>query len=205
MRRLTLLLTVILAAAANGQAAQRAATTRRMVAIRIETTLGTIEADLDSAHAPITVTNFLIYVDAHLFDNSEFFRAVTMGNQVGNPVKIEVIQSRRSATAGTRNPPITLERTSVTNLRHIDGTLSMARSAQPNSASDQFFICIGQQPELDFGGKRNPDGQGFAAFGQVTKGMDIVKKIQTQPLKTTGNPQELIAPVVIRRIVRVFP
>lgn len=205
MRRLIALLALAMAAAgANAQTAQSAAATRRMVLVRIETTFGTIEAELDSAHAPITVTNFLHYVDAHLFDNSEFFRAVTLGNQEGNPVKIEVIQSRRSEAAGPSDSPITLERTSVTRITHIDGTLSMARSASPNSGSDQFFIGIGSQPELDFGGKRNPDGQGFAAFGQVTKGMDIVKKIQSGPLQT-GNPQWLVTPVTIKRVVRVFP
>ncbi len=77
----------------------------------------------------------------------------------------------------------------------------MARSADPNSANSQFFVTIGEQPELDFGGKRNPDGQGFAAFGQVTKGMDIVRKIQNQPLQA-GNPQYLVTPVTILRVVR---
>ena len=74
--------------------------------------------------------------------------------------------------------PILLERTSETGLRHLDGTISMARF-QPDTAVSDFFICIGEQPELDFGGMRNPDGQGFAAFGQVTAGMDVVRTIQS--------------------------
>jgi len=195
MRRLILLLPLLLVATAGAQV------TRRVIPIRIETTMGIIDAELDSIRAPITVTNFLNYVDSHRFDGGSFFRAVTMGNQEGNPVKIEVVQSQRSRTAGPTDPPITLERTSLTGLKHLDGTLSMARGALPNSASDQFFICIGAQPELDFAGKRNPDGQGFAAFGQVTRGMDVVKKIQTGPLQA-ANPQWLVTPVTIIKITR---
>jgi peptidyl-prolyl cis-trans isomerase A (cyclophilin A) len=77
-------------------------------------------------------------------------------------------------------PPIKLERTSVTKLLHKDGTLSMARDG-PDTATSDFFICIGDQPSLDYGGKRNPDGQGFAAFGRVLLGMDVVRKIQAAP------------------------
>ncbi|MBI3721615.1 MAG: peptidylprolyl isomerase, partial [Fimbriimonas ginsengisoli] len=76
--------------------------------------------------------------------------------------------------------PIKLERTNETGILHLRGTISMARDG-PDTATSDFFICIGDQPSLDFGGKRNPDGQGFAAFGRVTKGMEVVKKIQTWP------------------------
>jgi peptidyl-prolyl cis-trans isomerase A (cyclophilin A) len=168
------------------------------IPITIETSLGPIEAELDSVHAPVTVTNFLRYLDAHLLDQSEFFRTVTMANQPDNAVKIEVIQSHAPAVTRAREfPPIPLEPTSVTGLKHHDGSLSMARSG-PNTATDQFFITIGEQPELDFGGKRNADGQGFAAFGWVTKGMDVVQKIQTG----AANGQNLVAPVAILRVVR---
>jgi len=85
----------------------------------------------------------------------------------------------------------------VTGLRHLDGVISMGRS-DPDSASSEFFVCINDQPELDFGGKRNPDGQGFAAFGQVTSGMDVVRAIQQAP----HEGQKLTPPVTIRRIVR---
>lgn len=171
---------------------------QRPIPIVIETSSGTIEAELDSAHAPVTVTNFLRYMDAHLLDHGAFFRAVTMTNQPNNAVKIEVIQSR-SDTAQRRDgfPPIPLERTSVTGLKHHDGTLSMARS-DPSSATNQFFITIGEQPELDFGGKRNADGQGFAAFGRVTRGMDVVRKIQAGAV----DAQNLVTPVTIIRIAR---
>jgi peptidyl-prolyl cis-trans isomerase A (cyclophilin A) len=77
------------------------------------------------------------------------------------------------------------QRTSVTGLRHVDGALSMARGG-PDSAQSSFFICVGDQPSLDFGGKRNADGQGFAVFGRVVSGMDVVKKIHASKTGTTG-------------------
>src|SRR5437867_4887633 len=92
---------------------------------------------------------------------------LVLDNQPDSPVKIEVIQAGVSAEhAGGGFPPIPLERTSVTGLRHTDGAISMARG-QPDSATSGWFICINDQPSLDFGGARNPDGQGFAAFGRV--------------------------------------
>src|SRR5258708_9982450 len=77
-------------------------------------------------------------------------------------------------------PAIKLERTRDTKLAHKNGTISMARDG-PDTATSDFFICIGDQPSLDHGGKRNPDGQGFAAFGSVINGMDVVKRIQAAP------------------------
>ncbi|HUR36217.1 MAG TPA: peptidylprolyl isomerase, partial [Terriglobales bacterium] len=94
--------------------------------------------------------------------------------------------------------PIALERTTATGLKHVDGAISMARDG-PDTATSDFFLCVGPQPELDFGGKRNPDGQGFAAFGRVTKGMDVVRKIQAAPSKG----QKLIPPVRIIKIERI--
>lgn len=168
------------------------------IPIRITTQLGDIEAELDSAHAPVTVANFLRYVDAHLFDAGSFFRTVRMDNQPSDSVKIEVIQggiAREKRAQGF--PPIPLERTRETGLRHVEGALSMARGG-PNTATDQFFIVLGDQPELDFGGRRNRDGQGFAAFGRVTKGLDVVRHIQEQH----ASGQSLSAPVMIVSITR---
>jgi peptidyl-prolyl cis-trans isomerase A (cyclophilin A) len=142
----------------------------------ISTTLGDITVELYPKKAPVTVTNFLKYVDAHLYDSSSFFRAVTMANQPNDSVKIEVVQGG-NVDSTKQFPPIPLETTTQTGLKHKDGFISMARGA-PNTAQSSFFICINDQPSLDFGGKRNKDGQGFAAFGKVTNGMDIVKKIQ---------------------------
>jgi peptidyl-prolyl cis-trans isomerase A (cyclophilin A) len=91
-----------------------------------------------------------------------------------------------------------LERTNVTGLRHIDGTLSMARSG-PDTATASFFICIGDQPELDFGGRRNRDGQGFAAFGQVIEGMDVVRAIN----RSAAEGQTLRPPIALVRVERL--
>ena len=189
MRRLLLLMMITATASLPAQ---------HPIRITIATSAGPIEAELDSAHAPITVTNFLRYMDAHLLDGGAFFRAVTLNNQPANTVRIEVIQSRPdTAHRGKEFPPIPLERTSTSGLKHHDGTLSMAR-AGPNTATNQFFITIGEQPELDFGGKRNPDGQGFAAFGRVTKGMDVVHRIQSGAV----NAQLLVTPVTIITVSR---
>jgi peptidyl-prolyl cis-trans isomerase A (cyclophilin A) len=142
----------------------------------INTTMGDITVFLYPKKAPITVANFLKYVDAHLYDNTTFFRSVTLNNQPNNEVKIEVIQGGEVDSTKVF-AAIPLERTTKTDLKHLNGTISMARDT-PDSATCSFFICINDQPSLDFGGKRNKDGQGFAAFGKVTKGMDVVKKIQ---------------------------
>jgi peptidyl-prolyl cis-trans isomerase A (cyclophilin A) len=113
-------------------------------------------------------------------------------------IVIEVIQGGINPDrADELAPPIPLERTRDSGLRHRDGTISMARFT-PDSAVSDFFICINDQPDLDFGGMRNPDGQGFAAFGQVIEGMDVVRAIQAAP--STG--QVLEPPVAITRITR---
>jgi len=169
-----------------------------LVPILIETELGSIEAVMDSARAPITVTNFLRYVDAGFYENSSFFRSVRMDNQPDDSIKIEVIQltlAREKSREGF--PPIPLERTSATGIQHLDGTLSMAR-AGPDTGTSSFSIVINDQPELDFGGMRNPDGQGFAAFGRVTSGMDVARAIQAGDV----TDQRLNSPVRVLRIVR---
>jgi peptidyl-prolyl cis-trans isomerase A (cyclophilin A) len=168
------------------------------VEVLIETALGAIAVALDAGAAPMTTANFLGYVDRGAYDGGVFHRTVTLANQPDNSVLIEVIQGGlgpdRQHLAG---PPIPLERTNLTGLRHVDGAISMARFA-PDSAVADFFICIGDQPELDFGGRRNPDGQGFAAFGRVTGGMDVVRAIQNAPHEA----QRLAPPVPIVRVSR---
>ena len=169
-----------------------------IVNVVIETDRGTIHASLDSARAPRTVANFLKYVDGGFYSGGRFHRSVTPQNQPRDSVRIEVIQGGANlATDAKGFPPIELERTSQTGLHHIDGTLSMARGG-PNTATSDFFICIGAQPSLDFGGHRNLDGQGFAAFGRVTSGMDVVRAIQTSAV----DAQRLTPPITIRRIAR---
>ncbi|MBF5042247.1 peptidylprolyl isomerase [Aggregicoccus sp. 17bor-14] len=168
------------------------------VRVVLQTEKGEIELQLDAARAPQTVRNFLAYVDAGLYDGGLFHRTVKPDNQPNSAVKIEVIQGGTDpAREAELLPPIPLERTRVTGLKHLDGTLSMARGA-PDSAQADFFICLGAQPELDFGGKRNPDGQGFAAFGKVVKGMDVVRAIQQAP----ASGQQLTPPVRILRAAR---
>ena len=170
----------------------------RLIPIRITTSVGVIDAVLDSTHAPRTTVNFLHYIDAAAFRDGQFHRTVTLVNQPDNAVKIEVIQGAVGATNQHLDvPPIELERTSVTGLHHTDGTLSMAR-AGPNTATSSFFICIGAQPTLDFNGPRNADGQGFAAFGEVTSGMDVVRDIQRSP----ASGQTLTPPIRILGIIR---
>ena len=140
----------------------------------INTSLGHIKIELYSDKAPITVSNFLRYIKAGAFKNGRFYRVVRLDNDNGNP-KIEVIQGGAD-TDFKEFAAIPLETTDQTGIKHLDGVLSMARG-EPNTATSEFFICIGAQPSLDFAGKRNPDGQGFAAFGRVVEGMQIVKKI----------------------------
>lgn len=140
----------------------------------IATTMGTIEIELYTGDAPISATNFIRYINAGAFKEGRFYRVVRLDNDNGSP-KIEVIQGGTN-TEFKDFTAIELETTQHTGIQHLDGVLSMARGA-PDSATSEFFICIGAQPSLDFGGKRNPDGQGFAAFGRVTKGMSIVRKI----------------------------
>lgn len=176
-----------------------------LIPVTITTEFGDIEAVLDSARAPVTVGNFLKYVDAGLYVGGVFHRTVTPDNQPNQAVKIEVIQAGiNPAFAEKGFPPIPLERTTKTGLSHKNGTISMARR-EPDTATSDFFICIGDQPSLDFGGKRNPDGQGFAAFGLVVKGMEIVKRIQAAP----AEGQKLTPPVrivkVVRRVVEKSP
>jgi peptidyl-prolyl cis-trans isomerase A (cyclophilin A) len=165
--------------------------------VAIETELGTIEVNLEATKAPLTTANFLRYIRSSAYKGGFFHRTVTKNNQPQNKVKIEVIQGG-AAREVKEFLPITLERTRDTGLYHLDGTISMARDT-PDSATSDFFICIGDQPELDFGGKRNPDGQGFAAFGRVTRGMDIVRKVQARP----AQGQTLTPPVKILTVRRL--
>lgn len=165
----------------------------------METEKGDIEITLDAEHAPKTTANFLHYLDAGLYNGGVFHRTVKPDNQPNNKIKIEVIQGGIDpARAKEDGPPVPLERTNQTGLKHLDATISMARDA-PDTATSDFFICVGDQPSLDFGGKRNPDGQGFAAFGRVTKGMDVVRLIQNSP----SNGQTLTPPIRIVKVYRV--
>jgi len=173
--------------------------------IVMKTSLGEIEIELYSEKAPITVENFLRYLDGEFYNRSSFYRTVRFNNDNGNP-KIEVIQGG-IGQAQKPFPMIRHESTKVTGLSHVDGTISMSRGAIDTATSD-FFICIGDQIALDYGGIRNQDGQGFSAFGRVISGMDVVKKIHAMPSnKSADNDyvkgQMLDNPVVIERVERL--
>ena len=173
------------------------------VLIRIETSFGQIDLAIDTKRAPVTAANFLKYVDAGLYDGGRFHRATRPDNYTPAPPNrppMELIQGGinpdRRAEAF---PPIPLERTSVTGLKHVVGIVSMARGAEADTARSDFFILLDEQPSLDFGGKRFDDGQGAAAFGRVVAGLDVVRKIQQQPVQG----QNLTPPVTIQKIARV--
>ncbi len=165
--------------------------------VLISTDKGEILVEVDPVRAPVTAANFLRYVDRGLYDGSTFHRTVTLGNQPDNAVRIEVIQGGQ-LPADKELPPIAHETTAATGLKHVDGAISMARD-KPGTAASSFFICVNDQPELDFGGRRNPDGQGFAAFGRVVRGMDVVRAIQASPAKD----QQLSPPVKIISVHRL--
>ncbi len=165
--------------------------------IRLSTTEGDVDIELYGAHAPITVCNFLRYVNGHAFDGGRFFRTVRPDNQVGRRAPIQIVQADWAADAHIFLP-IPLERTSLTGIHHIDGTVSMARLAT-DDATASFSICIGDQPDLDYGGSRNPDGQGFAAFGRVIRGMEIVRRIWMAP----ADGERLLRPIKIDHAYRI--
>lgn len=144
----------------------------------IKTTKGDIVVKLFPKKAPKTVANFLRYVDEKQYDDKSFYRVVRLDNQKQSQIPIQVIQGGVYNDTLKIHEPIEIETTKMTGLSHKIGAISMARGT-PNSATTEFFIVLNaDQPQLDFGGKRNPDGYGFAVFGKVVKGMDVVKEIQ---------------------------
>jgi peptidyl-prolyl cis-trans isomerase A (cyclophilin A) len=185
----------------------RSASQAGPVRVLVQTEMGDIVLEVDTLHAPNTAANFLRYLDAGHYNGGIFHRTVKMDNQPDSPVKIEVIQAGVDPDRTKEGfAPIPIERTSVTGLRHTDGAISMARG-QPDSATSGWFICINDQPSLDFGGMRNPDGQGFGAFGRVVSGMDVVRKIQTAPSSanrtTNTEAQRLTPPIKILAVARI--
>ena len=177
------------------------------VRVRVQTELGDIVIEVDQAKAPATAANFLRYVDAGHFDGGEWHRTVKMDNQPESTIKIEVIQAGVNPDRTKDGfPAIALERTNKSGLLHKDGVVSMARGG-PDSATSGWFICINDQPSLDFGGMRNPDGQGFGAFGRVVSGMDVVRRIQAAPSSATRTTnteaQRLTPPIKILKVARI--
>ncbi len=151
------------------------------VHVVLETEKGAIELRLDVDRAPLSAGSFLAHLDAGLYDGSGFYRTVHPENDNGNP-KISVIQG--GVLAGTEGlPPVAHETTEQTGILHKDGVVSLARGEVGTGGGAAFFICIGDQPSLDMGGGRavSGDGQGFAAFGRVISGMEVVRAIHRSP------------------------
>jgi peptidyl-prolyl cis-trans isomerase A (cyclophilin A) len=175
------------------------------VSVTLKTDAGEIDVAVYVDRAPLSAADFLRYVDAKLYDGAVFYRVVRADNDHGTP-KIEVIQGGLLDEAKAL-PPVAHETTHDTGVTHTDGTLSLARGAPGTGSAAAIFICVGDQPALDFGGTRNPDGQGFAAFGRVVRGMDVVRKIHTMPATSPSSSeymagQLLSEPVTIRRAFR---
>lgn len=172
--------------------------------LTMQTSLGTIELELYPEQAPLSVENFVRLADGGHLDGATFYRTVSPENDNGAPV-ISVVQGG-IGDAESPFAPIAHETTLQTGLPHLDGSLSMARS-EVGTASTEFFICIGAQPALDFAGTRNADGEGFAVFGQVVSGMDVVHAIHQSPADAPTEfeyfeNQLINEPVVIESIKR---
>jgi peptidyl-prolyl cis-trans isomerase A (cyclophilin A) len=167
------------------------------VGVEIMTKFGVILLAIDPVHAPITSANFFKYVDGGFYNGGRFHRATRPDNYTPTPPNrpaMELIQAGIDpAKQSQAFPPIALERTSVTGLKHVAGTVSMARGNTADTATSDFFILLDDQPSLDFGGKRFDDGQGAAAFGRVLFGINVVRQIQKQPVEG----QNLTPPIPI--------
>src|SRR5580698_10836011 len=166
----------------------------------IQTQAGDIEVELYPKKAPRTVAAFLSYVDSGLYKNGNFYRVLNEENQATGTDPSELIQGgiwRTNHAKAVSLPGVPHETTQQTHLLHTDGVISLARQA-PGTATTEFFICLGDQPGFDYGGKNNPDGQGYAAFGKVVKGMDVVRAIYAMP----EEDQSFTPPVLIKNIVR---
>ena len=165
--------------------------------ILIETNYGDIEVELYPGKAPKTVAAFLSYIDSGYYNKSSFYRVVKTEDMGGN--NYGLIQGGTWRTnAQLKLPGIVHESTKQSGLSHTSGTISLARTT-PGSANTEFFICIGDQSQFDYGNGGNADGQGFAAFGTVFKGMDIVRKIQDCP----ANGEDFKEQITIDRIRRL--
>jgi peptidyl-prolyl cis-trans isomerase A (cyclophilin A) len=177
------------------------------IQLTMRTSMGVIELELYPEKAPLTVANFVRLADGGHLDGGTFYRTVSPENDNGAPV-ISVIQGG-IGDAESPFPPIAHETTLQTGLPHVDGSLSMARS-EVGTASTEFFICIGAQPALDFAGTRNADGEGFAVFGQVVSGMEVVHAIHQAPADAPTEfayfqNQLINEPVVIESVKRSAP
>lgn len=186
--------TMMMAAAMALSACATTASGADQPRVVLETDAGRMVLELDLERAPLTVCNFLSYVTDGDYEAGAFFRTVVRATN-DNPNPIDVIQAAtpRGSDDDLR-PPIPLERTRDTGLSHMAGAISMARDG-PDTATSSFFIVTHDTPALDFGGGRNPDGQGFAAFGRLVEGLDVARRIQMSPANAE---EQLTPPIAIR-------
>lgn len=169
--------------------------------IKIESIFGNIYVELYPDKAPKTVAGFLSFVDSGYFKNTSFYRILKREEQPSNAFKTDLIQGglwETNLKLEQKIHGLPLETTKETGILHKTGVISLARST-PESGKTEFFICLGDQPVYDYGGEASNDKLGYAAFGKVVKGMDVVKKIHSQPY--IGMAFE--TPVRIINIVRV--
>jgi peptidyl-prolyl cis-trans isomerase A (cyclophilin A) len=193
MYRFLLALLALTATAAPAAPPRKA--TRGIVHVRLDTSLGPITLALDARHAPKTVANFMAYVDDGRFDDIVFYRSARRREAP----QFGFVQGGIRTDARRILPPFPLETTAMTGIKHTDGTISMARRGDPASAGGNFFITVGAIPTMDAHGS----SVGYAAFGHVTGGMNVVKKILAQPTGGGMGGQLLLKPIVIRRAVRL--
>jgi len=149
----------------------------------IRTPAGDIEVELYLRQAPKTAGAFLSYVDSGFYKNGSFYRVLNEDNQTTGSPMSNLIQGgiwKTDHNKAVSLPGVPHEPTNQTHIQHTDGVISLARD-KPGSGTTEFFICVGKQPGFDFGGENNPDGQGYAAFGKVVKGMDVVRTLYARP------------------------
>jgi peptidyl-prolyl cis-trans isomerase A (cyclophilin A) len=189
---------------AQAPAAPQAAQKEDFVPVAIDTSAGRIVLALDRGHAPLTTANFLHYVDTHRFDGEVFYRAMHVADQNGNDGGL--IQGGITSDARKLFAPVSHEPTTMTGLHNLAGTISLA-NAGPGTGKADFFILLSDMPGLDAGGPGG-DPNGFAAFGHVTEGMDVVRKIWNSPVSATKGAgamkgQMLDPPIRILHVARV--
>lgn len=160
--------------------------------IAIQTYYGDIVVELYPEKAPKTVAAFLSYVDSGFYKNTTFYRVLKKEDQSMNVTKADLIQGGLWQTKLKKQqaiPGIPLETTQQTGILHKEGVISLARNEDPNSGNTEFFICLDDEPDYDYGGAASPDKKGYATFGKVSDGLKFVKQIHEQPdFETNFNP-----------------
>ena len=166
--------------------------------VALRTIDGSIDIEVFLDRAPLSAAAFLSVIDERGYDEGAFTRVVRPDNDHGTP-PISVVQAKAAVSSAT----VAHENTRQTGLHHLDGTVSLPRDKVGTATGAEFFVCVGDQPALDFGGRRNPDGQGFAAFGRVVTGMEVVRRIWS--LEATGaSPGGYTAGQMLKPPVRIL-